>query len=159
MKSLAALFVVVLVQTIVVGQSTDESKEKQKMCGMVAASALNTMMHTFSATDIPKGTAASIYGSRYSAEDSTCYAAMQYQVTDNNRRNCSFLTLIRVSFAPDPDRRPTKAAEIGWCPSNGSAQSEYMSTSPSDICRGGGSKESDYSCVRAFIKNSVEAKK
>ena len=117
MKVLAALFLAVLVQAIAVGQSNDESNQQQKVCAMLAASLLDRMVHALSTSpEATQGrTAASIYGDRYSAGDSTCYMAIEYQVTDNNQRNCSFLTLARVPFKNDADRRQTKAAETRWC--------------------------------------------
>ena len=158
MKPLAALLFVVLVQAGAVGQANDESNQKQRLCAMAADQLLNVMFHAFRSTPetMPRG--ASIYGDHYSTEDSTCYMAIEYQVTDNNQRNCSFLTLARVPFKNDADRPQMKVAETRWCRSN-AGQSDYMSTSPSDICHGGGSKQSDYTCVQVFIKNSVEASK
>ena len=161
MRVLTALFLVVIVQAEAIGQANDESHQKQQMCATMAHRLLNLTFHAFSSTPetMPQVTGASIYGARYSADDSTCYMATEYQVRDNNQRDCSFLTLARVPFKNDADRPQMKVAETQWCRSNGSGQSDYTSTSPSDICHGGGSKESDYTCVQAFIKDSVAANK
>ena len=161
MKALNALFLVVLIQGMAVGQSQDNLNQQKAMCSMMAAQLLKTLVHAMATTpEAAQGnTAASVYGARYSADDSTCYMATEYQVSDNNQRDCSFLTLAAVPFKNDATRPQMKVAETGWCRSNGSGQSEYTSTSPSDICHGGGSKQSDYTCVQAFIKNSVEANK
>jgi hypothetical protein len=160
-KALAALLFVALVQAIAVGQSTDESNQKQAVCAMLAAQLLKTMAHAISNTPraAQGSTAASVYGDRYSGDDNTCSMAIEYQVPDNSARDCSFLTLARVPLKNDPNRGQMKVAETGWCRNNGAGQSDYTSTSPSDVCHGGGSKQSDYNCVQAFIKNSVEANK
>src|SRR5215469_726797 len=161
MKALAALLLLVLVQGIAVGQSKDESNQKQKVCAMLAAQWLKTLVHAMSnSPEAAQGsTAASVYGDRYSADNNTCYMATEYQVPDNSGRDCSFLTLARLPLKDDPNRGQMKVAETGWCRNNGAGQSDYTSTSPSDVCHGGGSKQSDYTCVQAFIKNSVEANK
>jgi hypothetical protein len=162
MKALTALFLVVLVQGMAVGQSQDNLNEQKAKCSMMAHLLLKTLVRGISTTpEVAQGnTAATVYGDRYSADDSTCFMAIEYQVPDNGGRDCSFLTLATVAFKNDlPNRGQMKVAETRWCRSNESGQSDYTSTSPSDICHGGGSKQSDYTCVEAFIKNSVEANK
>jgi hypothetical protein len=160
MKALAALLLVVLLQSVAVGQSKDESNQKHDICAMLATQLMTQLIHAVSSSpDVAQGsTATSVYGDRYSAAANTCYMAIQYQVPDNSGRECSFLTLARVPLKNDPNRGQMKVAETRWCRSN-AGQSDYASTSPSDICHGGGSKQSDYTCVQAFIKNLVDANK
>ena len=76
---------------------------------MLATNLLDTMVNVLNSPEGTQGsTAASIYGDRYSARDSKCYMAIEYQISDDSQRDCSFLTLARVPLKNDPDRPQMK---------------------------------------------------